>query len=252
MKMNEFKVVNYSSENENHLRQHLLTLFQQNPIPDTEKLGNLGLFLSSKTLSRILFMDFLYRQIVEKQGVIMEFGCRWGQNLALFSTLRCIYEPFNRHRKIIGFDSFQGFPKVSKADGQSAMMASGAVSVTANYDKYLQEVLGCHDQDSPLGHINKYELRKGDAIKEIDRYLAANPETIVALAYFDFDLYEPTKHCLQAVRPRLVKGSVLAFDELNDHDSPGESRALMEVMGLNNLRLNRYRYASRVSYFILE
>lgn len=252
MKMNEFKVVNYSNETENHLRQHLLTLFQQNPIPDTEKLSNLGLFLSSKTLSRILFMDFLYRQIVEKQGVIMEFGCRWGQNLALFSALRCIYEPFNRHRKIIGFDSFQGFPKISKADGQSAMMASGAVSVTANYEKYLQEVLGCHDQDSPLGHIKKYELRKGDAIKEIDRYLAANPETIVALAYFDFDLYEPTKHCLQAIRPRLIKGSVLAFDELNDHDSPGESRALMEVMGLNNLRLNRYRYASRVSYFILE
>lgn len=250
--MNEFKVVNYGSEDENKARQHLLGLFQQNPIADTEKLSNLGLFLTSKTLSRILFMDFLYRQIVDKQGVIIEFGCRWGQNLALFSTLRCIYEPFNRHRKIIGFDTFQGFPKIAKADGKSAMMAASGLSVTADYEKYLNEVLGCHDKDSPLGHIKKYELCKGDAVKEFDRYLAANPETIVALAYFDFDIYEPTKHCLQAIRPRLVKGSVLAFDELNDHDSPGETTALMEVMGLNNLRLNRYRYASRVSYFIVE
>jgi hypothetical protein len=86
----------------------------------------------------------------------------------------------------------------------------------------------------------------------IHRYLEKNPETIVALAYFDLDLYEPTKACLEAIRPRLVKGSVLGFDELNDPDSPGETIALNEVFGLENIRLRRYRYASRVSYFVVE
>ena len=41
-------------------------------------------------------------------------------------------------------------------------------------------------------------------------------------------------------------------DELNDPDSPGETLALMEVFGLNNIRVKRFPYASRVSYFAIE
>lgn len=89
-------------------------------------------------------------------------------------------------------------------------------------------------------------------MSEVPVYFTAHPEAIVALAYFDFDLYEPTKACLEAIRPRLTKGSVLVFDELNDPDSPGETTALMEVFGLNAVRLKRFRYASRVSFFVLE
>lgn len=252
MKMNEYKVVNYGSEREDETRRRLLAKLQSCPIPDSELLMNLGVFLTSKTLSRILFMDFLYRQIVDVQGVLMEFGSRWGQNLALFSALRCIYEPFNRHRKVVGFDTFEGFPGVTEADGKSPMMVQGGVATTKGYEQYLDEVLSCHDQDGPLGHVKKYELRKGDAGKEMQRYFDTNPQTIIALAYFDFDLYEPTKQCLEAIRPRLVKGSVLGFDELNDPDSPGETLALMEVIGLPNVRLKRYPHASRVSYFVIE
>ena len=86
----------------------------------------------------------------------------------------------------------------------------------------------------------------------MDDYLKENPQTIIALAYFDFDIYEPTKKCLEAIKERLVKGSVVAFDELNDHDSPGETVALMEVFGLNNIKLKRHQYTSRVSYFVVE
>ncbi len=252
MKMNEYQVVNYSNDHENQTRSQLVQQLKNCPIPDSEILSNLGLFLNSKNLSRILFMDFLYRQIVDVQGVIIEFGTRWGQNAALFSALRGIYEPFNRHRKIIAFDTFSGFPGVAQEDGSSEMMSNGSLAVSDNYEAFLQGILECHEQDAPLSHIKKSEIRAGDAIEQIDRYLKEAPESIIALAYFDFDLYEPTKKCLQAIRPRLVKGSVLGFDELNDPDSPGETLALMEEFGLNQVRLKRYRYTSRVSYFVVE
>ena len=87
---------------------------------------------------------------------------------------------------------------------------------------------------------------------EVPRYLEQYPETIVAMAFFDFDVYEPTRKCLQAIKPHLVKGSLLGFDELNDHDSPGETVALREVIGLNNIKLKRYPYTARTSYFIYE
>ncbi len=252
MKKTQLGIKTYDSTEEKLIREQFIEHFKKCPIPDAQLLSNLGLFLNSKNLSRILFMDHLYRQIIDVQGIIIEFGPRWGQNLSLFAALRGIYEPFNRHRKIVGFDTFKGFPGISEKDGSSEMMQVGSITVTENYVEYLTKVMGYHEQDNPLSHIKKFDLRVGDAIVEIDKYLEEYPETIVALAYFDFDIYEPTKKCLEAIRPHLVKGSILGFDELNDPDSPGETIALREVFGLNNIKLKRYRYASRVSYFVLE
>ena len=243
----------YSSTAEKDIRGAFAQHFRECPIPDADILNNLGLFLNSKNLSRILCMDHLYQQIVDVMGVVMEFGTRWGQNASLFAALRGIYEPFNRHRKIIGFDTFTGFPSLHAKDNLGCdVIREGGLATTDDYDKYLEQVMQFQEADNPLSHIRKFEIRKGDATMEVDRYLEGHPETIVALAYFDFDIYEPTKKCLEAIRSRLVKGSVLAFDELNDPDSPGETAALMEVFGLHNIRLKRYRYASRVSYFVVE
>ncbi len=246
------RIKTYDNPAEREVRGELATLLREAPIPQDQLLSNLGLFLNSKNLSRILFMDRLYRMAVEVPGVVMEFGVRWGQNCALFAALRGIYEPFHRHRKIIGFDTFEGFPSVAPQDGTSDMIFPGNLALSKGYETFLAQVLTCQERDNPLGHLTKFELRKGDATVEIDRYLAEHPETIVALAYFDFDLYEPTKKCLEALRPRLVKGSVLGFDELNDPDSPGETLAVMEALGLQNVRLRRDLWASRVSYLVVE
>jgi len=245
-------IKSYSNKSEEDQLQKFIELFKNNPIPDEQIFSNLGLYLKSKDLSRLLFLNHIYKQIIDVQGIVIDFGTRWGQNMAVFSALRGIYEPFNRHKKIMGFDTFSGFPKISKEDGNSDLMKSGNVSVTKNYNEYLDKIMEYHEETSPLSHIKKYEIAVGDATREIKKYLRKNPETIVALAYFDFDIYEPTKKCMMAIKPHLVKGSLLAFDELNDHDSPGETIALAEVFGLNNIKLKRYPYTSRTSYFIVE
>jgi hypothetical protein len=252
MKKSEFGNITYESADETSVRQQFVETFKQCPIPDSELLSNLGLFLNSKTLSRILFMNHLYQQIVDVQGIVIEFGCRWGQNSSLFAALRGIYEPFNRHRKIVGFDTFKGFPGITEKDGKSKLMRTGGDTVSKGYLKYLNTVLELQEKDNPLSHIKKFEIVPGDATVELEKYLAAHPETIIALAYFDFDLYAPTRKCLDVVRPYLVKGSVLGFDELNDPDSPGETVALREVFDLNKIPLKRFRYTSRVSYFVIE
>ncbi len=246
------KIKAYSSDHEIRVQQKIVELLKKCPIPEDQLTSNLGLFLNSKNLSRILFMDYIFKQIVDVPGIIIEFGTRWGQNLALFSALRGIYDSFNRHRKIVGFDTFIGFPEISSKDGTSKMMLKGNLTLTKGYFEYLTEIMEYHEQENPLSHIKKYELIKGDANVEIDKYFKEHPETIVALAFFDFDIYKPTKKCLQAIKPHLVKGSILGFDELNDPDSPGETLALNEVFGLNNIRLKRHKFTSRTSYFVVE
>jgi hypothetical protein len=128
---------------------------------------------------------------------------RWGQNLSLFMSFRGIYEPCNYSRKIIGFGTFSGFPSVSPQDGTDEVVGIGAYGVTPVYEKYLESILDYHEKESPLSHLRKYELVKGDACVTLKKYLEDHPETIIALAYFDFDIYEPTRTCLELIRPNL-------------------------------------------------
>jgi len=167
----QFGNVTYDSSHEKEVREELVSHFRQCPIPDDEILSNLGLFINSKNLSRILFMNHLYQQIIDIPGIIVEFGVRWGQNVAAFAALRGIYDTFNRHRKIVGFDTFTGFPSISDKDGRTSLAKIGGLAVSDNYVDYLGKLLELHEQDNPLSHIKKNELIAGDATVEIDDYL---------------------------------------------------------------------------------
>jgi hypothetical protein len=241
-----------ASTTELSLRDQIVQDFRHCPIPDNELLSNLGLFINRQNLSQIFFMRELYEHILNVHGVIMEFGVRWGRNLALYESLRGMYEPFNHNRKIIGFDTFEGFPSVDPKDGADEVISVGSYNVTDNYDEYLTRILDYHEKESPISHIRKYELVKGDAVQGIQQYLERNPHTIVAMAYFDFDIYQPTKICLEAIRSRLTKGSVIGFDELNNKDYPGETLALMETLGLSSYRIRHSQYSPTQSYLIIE
>jgi len=95
-------------------------------------------------------------------------------------------------------------------------------------------------------------LVKGDATVQLEKYLENHPETIVSLAYFDFDIYEPTYKWLELIKNHLTKGSVVGFDELNDAKLPGETLALKEVFGLDKYKIQRSPYSTASSYIIVE
>lgn len=252
-KPQDFKVHFNGSDNEIDLRNNFYDLYKQAPLPSNEILSNLQLFMKRQDMSSLMFMNDLYKQIIPVHGVIMEFGVRWGKNLALFHSLRGMYEPFNHNRKIIGFDTFEGFPQLDlKKDGNDRLIVEGAYSVTKGYETYLEQVLNYHEKESPISHIKKFELRKGDASVEIEKYLEENPQTIISLAYFDFDIYMPTKKCLESIRSRLTKGSVIGFDELNYNKFPGETLALKEVLGLDKYAIKRTPYSGQQSYLVIE
>lgn len=252
MKTQNFDAIVLSSSSEKELQQAFVSMLTDSPLPKDELLANLGLYLSSKNLSRLLFFYEIYRMILNSHGVIAEFGVRWGQNLSLLAALRGIFEPFNRHRKIIGFDTFSGFAGVSDVDGEKSKTKDGSFSVSENYQDYLGRLLDIQEALNPISHLKKWELVSGDATKTVPEYLTRHPETIISLAIFDFDIYKPTKVALEAILPHLCKGSVLVFDELCDDIFPGETVALREVLGLRDLRIQRMPMTARVSYVVLE
>jgi hypothetical protein len=241
-----------SSASEKDLHKRFTSLLKSSPLPDDELLPNLGLFLSSKSFARLLFFYEIYQKILHSHGVVIECGVRWGQTLSILSALRGSLEPYNRHRHIIGFDTFEGFKGLSDKDGKLCQSKDGSFSVSAGYEDYLSEILTLQEQLNPMAHIKRFSLVKGDATETIPHYFKEHPETIVSLAIFDFDIYKPTVAALKAIKPHLCKGSVLVFDELCDPYFPGETVALNEVFGLNNLRIKRLPMTARISYLEIE
>ena len=190
-----------------------------------------------ETVARLLYYQELYQKIIEIPGVICEFGVQYGATMSTLINLRSIYEPFNYSRVIYGFDTFDGLRNVTSADG--ALACDGDYAVVNKFEDRLSEILTLLEADSPCSHVKKFDLIKGDACECIDGWLTDNPHAIVSMAIFDMDIYKPTKEVLKKIIPRLVKGSVLVFDELNFKAFPGETVAVNEVLGLNNLSLKR-------------
>lgn len=240
-----------SSQEEKLLREQFHRVFLKCPIPDLELLLNLSLFMNKMALSRLLFINEIYQKILKIQGVIMEFGVYWGRDLTLLQNLRGIYEPFNFNRKIIGFDTFEGLKGCDhERDGNQAQ--EGNFSVPEEYELYLDQILQYHENECPLSHIKKYELIKGDVRETLPHYLEHHPETIIALAYFDMDIYSPTKDALEYIKPYLAKGSILVFDEVNYDRFPGETLAVREVFKLSKLQLRRIEHEPVPCYVVIE
>ncbi|MDE2615499.1 MAG: crotonobetainyl-CoA--carnitine CoA-transferase [Burkholderiales bacterium] len=196
-----------------------------------------NVFVDRIALSRLLYLSRLYPTILGVPGVICEFGVQWGATLVTLMNLRGMLEPYNYSRKIVGFDTFQGFVSTAPQDG--GRPAVGDYATKDGYQAQLEEILSLHEANAPIHHIRKFELVAGDASTTAHEWLSRNAQAIISMAIFDMDVYQPTRDALQAVLPRLVKGSVLVFDELNCPQFPGETAAVMEVLGLNQLRLQR-------------
>jgi hypothetical protein len=208
------------------------------------------LLLKRQVLSRLLHFDHLYRLMLPVQGCVLEMGNQWGAGLATLINLRAIYEPYNYARRVVGFDTFSGFSDLDAQDG--AQHRKGDLGVPSGWFEQLTSVLELHEANAPLSHIKKFELIAGDASDTVPRWLEDNPGALVSMAIFDMDVYRPTRDALKAILPRMPKGALLVFDELNCPHFPGETVALLETLELRGLRLQANPHQPFCSWAVIE
>lgn len=230
----------------------LETCFANSSLSNVERLMNFTMYVPRQDLAKFVGKYEMFKRVLQVHGSVVECGVAFGGGLLTFAQLSAILEPVNYQRKIVGFDTFSGFPSLSLKDkeGVTPEAKVGGMSAPA-----YQELLACielYDKNRFLGHIPKVELIRGDITVTIPDYLAKNPHMIISLLYLDLDLYEPTKVALKYFLPRMPKGSVIAFDELNHPDWPGETLALAEELGFGALRLERFPFDTTRSFAILE
>lgn len=243
--------------NEHRYREDIGPYFEQSRGTTLNKLENFTRFVPRQTLALFLAKNALFEKIVNVHGSIVECGVFMGGGLFTWAQLSAIYEPVNHNRKIIGFDTFDGFPELTEKDaanetGDSALSHRKTGGYRFDGEEELRAGVKLYDQNRLVGHVNKMELVKGDALQTIPEYVEDNPHTVVSLLYLDFDLFEPTIAALKAFLPRMPKGAVIAFDELNQSYWPGETLAVMEAVGLNNLQVRRFPFTPALSYAVID
>ncbi|KAF6242986.1 dTDP-6-deoxy-L-hexose 3-O-methyltransferase [Nitrosopumilus sp. b1] len=230
--------------------QKLEKYINSSPSNIVEKFKNFTKYVPRQDLTRFLVKYEIFKKILNVSGSIVECGVLHGAGLMSFAHLSSIFEHLNHERKIIGFDTFEGFPDEASIHDNKEYAKKGELAINSYED--LIECAKLYDENRFLNHVPKIDLIKGDILETVPKYLKENPQTVVSLLYLDADLYEPTKVCLENFVPRMPKGSVIVFDEINDKVWPGETTALLNTVGIQNLRLQRFPFDTKVSYAVLE
>ena len=144
----------------------------------------------------------------EKEYYYLEFGVYKGGSANYFS---------NYVKKLYAFDSFEG--------NSEEMVAS------FGEDKSVSTTIGNCNLYRKIPKLNSnVEPIIGWVEDTLDVFLK-NHNPKINFIHFDMETYSPTKYCLTKLKPYLVSGAIIFFDELYNYVGwkSGEYRALIEV-----------------------
>src|SRR2546426_33824 len=236
---------------EQHVGRRMEEIFNASRDSVEARLENFPKYVRRQHLKRFLAMYEIFKLALPVKGSVVECGVFRGFGVMGWAKLSTILEPENLTRRIYGFDSFEGFPSVTDKDANVVAMPEKGALYSNSYDE-LQALISEYDKDRFLGHVDKVHLFCGDATQTIPQFITDHSHLVVSLLFLDFDLYEPTKVAIENFLPRMPKGAVIAFDELDNPIWPGETMALLDSIGISRLRLQRFDWDPYIGFAILD
>jgi len=212
-------------------------VLQQSKWQPILQMQNFPVYAPSTSLSKFLCRYEIFKHLIEVPGSIIEGGVLLGAGLMTWVHLSLLFEPFYHQRKIIGFDTFQGSPSTSEEDGEYAQKHSFNLPSKGEIEKCLKVLKRAQ---------TRVELVEGDACYTMPSYVKDHPNLIVAGLNLDFDLYAPTVTALEEFIPRMPKGGIIIWDELNCAEWPGESVATLPY--LKQFKIQRLPFAETICW----
>lgn len=219
-------------ENEKLQKEALEKLFRTTTLTTFEMFRNFPVFTPRYNIARFLVHYELFKRIYELPGVIVDLGVYKGASTFTWAKLCEIFCPTDVRKVVYGFDTFEGFPLLSKDDGGEDLQYDrkvGGFHAGTSIEKDLHLAQEAMKMDKFIKHLNRVEFIKGDATKTIPEFVRAKGSGLkIALLNIDFDLYEPTKVALDCFVPKMVKGGIIIVDEYALENFGGETKAIDE------------------------
>ncbi len=174
------------------------------------------------SVSRLIYFSFLYEQIKDVKGSIVECGVGWGNSLLLLGFLIRQEQlqplgpstPPKPSRILYGFDSFGlGFPLTAQMDGAK----EGAWKTTEKSVKRLFRNSRCGIHPVLVSGF-------------FEKTLSRQPTGPVAFVHLDCDLYASYKEAIEELYPRMETGAIMTFDEYGSERWPGCTSAVNQFL----------------------
>ena len=242
----------FRTEAEERVGRAIADVFEACHDSTETKLENFPKYVRRQHLKRFLALYEIFKMVLPVKGSVVECGVYRGFGFMSWAKLSTILEPENFTRRIYGFDTFNGFPTIGLRDENvvdDTIVAMPHVGdLSSNSKVELESLIDEYDRDRFLGHMDKAHLVAGDACESIPMFIREHPHLVVSLLFLDFDLYEPTKIAIEHFVPRMPKGSILAFDELDNPIWPGETQALLDTLGIKSVQIERLPWDPYIGY----
>ena len=195
-------------------------------------------------LSKIFARYELYKKTIDLPGDIVEGGVFKGSGVLFWAKLIAIFNSSSA-RKVVGFDTFEGFLD-QNLDFETKFLTESDDDVAAK----SATVEGLMKTAEAQGLQSRMELVAGDVVATIKKYTENNPGFRVSLLNVDFDTYVPTKAVLEGLYDRVVPGGVVVFDEYAVRNW-GESNAVDEFIADKGITLQAFPWThSPTAYFV--
>ncbi|MEM9274418.1 MAG: TylF/MycF/NovP-related O-methyltransferase [Cyanobacteria bacterium P01_F01_bin.143] len=170
----------------------------------------------TRVLGKLLARAFLFSQVKDVPGDIVECGVFKGSGVLTWLKLKKIFVP-NAFKKVIGFDYFDTNSLLNSLSGNDKVRMTELFG-ERHYEhdgaatRFLEEKIA-------LAGFSKtdYELVKGDISQTAPEFADQRPGFRISLLYIDLDIEKPTYDTLSALWDRLSIGGIVAFDEYAVH-----------------------------------
>ena len=146
---------------------------------------------------------FYLSAIEQTKGDYYEFGVYTGSSFT--HAIRCAksnekFDPGLANMKFYGFDSFQGFGKLSESEKHSFYTD---INFETEYKKTFKRV-------NRILPSNRFELVDGF----FEETLKSNPKSNLAkIVFIDSDTYSSARLALNYLRPTIQKGTIIILDD---------------------------------------
>lgn len=212
-----------------HALRHYLDLF--------------AVYASRRAFVRQLAHYELFKKTIDLPGHYADFGVYFGKSFFSWHKFIEVLTPTATHKKVIGFDTFAGFPALASEDGcgdESIQKMPGGLCA-ASFLEEFSELLALHNADSVLP-AERGRIVVGNVCETLPQWLDDNPEARFCLINLDVDIYEPTTIILDHCWDRVVPGGVVVLDEYATSKWPGETKAWDDFAARRGLRVSLQRF----------
>jgi hypothetical protein len=232
----------YPAANEEAYFQKLRLLVEKHPHDIRHYLVNFAVYTSRRSFIRQLMHYELFKKTIDLPGHYLDFGIYFGNSYFSWHKFLEVFAPTATHKKVIGFDTFSGFPSLSAEDGDtdtSVQKVVGGYNAAAFFEEFT-ELVRLHNTDSVIP-AERGQFVKGDICVTLPQWLKEHAEARFCLVNLDVDIYEPTLAILENCWDRVVPGGIIILDEYAATKWAGEARAWDDFVARRGLRIRLNR-----------